>query len=70
MVPIPSPTECFGIVGAAIGLVGSTIGVVLVLVLDVAPFGWYVLVGSGALLWVSVLYCLLWEWDHFPYIGS
>jgi hypothetical protein len=66
----PSPKECPGVVGAAIGLVGATIAVLLLLVWNVVPLGWYLLVGFGGVLWISVLFCLLWEWDHFPYVGS
>lgn len=70
MVAIPGASDCPGVVGAALGLVGATIGLLLVLVWDVVPLGWYLLVLFGGVLWVSVFFCLLWEWDHFPYIGS
>lgn len=61
---IPRPSECIGIVGVAIAIVGMVVGGYLVLFQDVYPWGWLTFVLSFVLWLGSALYCLGWEWDH------
>lgn len=70
MVSIPSPFECIGVLGLIIGAVGLVIGLPMLLLWDVVPWGWYVVVTSGTLAGLSFLYCWAWEWDHLPFPGS
>ena len=69
MVDIPSPRDCIGVAGMAIGLVGVLASFVL-LVVDIGPTWWYVFLASGTLVAASFFYCMIWEWDHFPPSGS
>lgn len=70
MVSIPSPFECIGVLGLIIGAIGLAIGLPMLLLWDVVPWGWFVVVASGTLAGLSFLYCWAWEWDHLPFPGS
>lgn len=70
MVSIPSPSDCIGVVGVALGVLGILVSIGLLLVLKFAPWGWYLLVASGTLWGVSWLYCLGWEWEYLPHTRS
>jgi len=61
---IPRPSECIGIVGVAIGVLGTLVGGALILFASVAPWGWLTFVLSGLLWLYSVLYCAGWTWDR------
>jgi len=63
---IPSPRDCFGIVGVVIGFAGGLVGLFLVLFADVTPWGFVLLAISGWVSFSSVFYCILWEWEHLP----
>ncbi|MFW5939454.1 MAG: hypothetical protein ACOCSD_06565 [Halolamina sp.] len=66
MVAIPSPADCIGVLGLALGAIGLLVSLPLLLVFDVVPWGWYLVVASGTLAAFSLLYCMIWEWDHLP----
>lgn len=70
MVSIPFPSDCIGVVGVALGVLGILVSIGLLLVLELVPWGWYLLVASGTLWGVSWLYCLGWGWEHVPYTRS
>ncbi|GAB7095362.1 hypothetical protein JCM30237_25150 [Halolamina litorea] len=70
MVSLPSPADCPGVIGAVIGLVGVVLSVLMIVVWETVPLGWYVLVASGTLWGFSILFCMIFEWDHIPYFGS
>lgn len=70
MVDVPSPRDCLGVVGMAIGTLGILVSLPLLLIGGVVPWGWYLFVASGTLAALSLLYCMVWEWDHFPPSGS
>lgn len=61
---IPSPKDCFGIVGVMIGFLGGLVGLGLVAFTDVTPWGFVLLALSGWVAFSSVFYCILWEWEH------
>ncbi len=67
---IPSPFECIGVAGVILGAIGLLVGLPMLLVWNVVPWGWYVVVASGTLVGLSFLYCWAWEWDHLPLPGS
>lgn len=70
MAIIPRPSECIGVVGLAIAVVGIVVSLGMVLFWDIVPLGWYLLVASGTLWGISWLYCAGWEWEHFPFTRS
>lgn len=61
---IPSPRDCIGIIGVAIGFLSGIIGLYLVLFANVTPWGFIVLAISGWVSFSSVFYCVLWEWER------
>jgi hypothetical protein len=61
---LPSPSDCIGVLGVGIGFIGGVIGLALVLIADVTPWGFVVFALSGWVAFSSVLYCLIWEWEH------
>jgi len=61
---IPRPSECIGVVGVLIGFLGGLVGLGLVLLTDVTPWGFIILAVSGWVSFSSVFYCVLWGWDR------
>ena len=49
-----------------IGFLGGILGLAMVLFADVTPWGFILLALSGWASFTSVLYCMLWEWEHLP----
>lgn len=66
MVAVPRPSDCIGVVGLALAVVGIVVSLGMLLIWKVVPWGWYLLVASGTLWGVSWLYCASWEWEHVP----
>ena len=67
---IPGPFECIGVRGVLLGALGIVVGLPMLLVWDISPWGWYLVVSGGTLAGLSFLYCWGWEWDHLPFPGS
>lgn len=63
---IPGPSDCLAVVGVPIGIVGGILGLILVLFASVPPWGFVLLAISGWISFTSVIFCLAWEWEHFP----
>lgn len=61
---IPRPSECIGVVGVAIAVVGMVVGAYFVLFEAVYPWGWITFLLSFFLWLASALYCLGWNWDR------
>ncbi|WP_435361613.1 hypothetical protein [Haloarchaeobius sp. DFWS5] len=64
---IPSPFDCLGVLGIVLAVVGILISLPLVLLWENVPWAWYLFVASGTLGAISVFYCMIWEWDRFPF---
>lgn len=60
---IPSPSECYGIVGVGIGLVLFAVGVLALLFAYDPLMPWnFVATVIGGLVWfLSAVYCLVWK---------
>lgn len=61
---IPSPDECIGVVGLAVGLAGTTLGVAALLLLEGGFAAWALVVAGLFVGWVSFLYCVVWGESH------
>lgn len=57
---VPSPDECIGVAGLSVSLVGLTVGVLALLVLNLGFLAWALVVASLLVGWVSFLYCVVW----------
>jgi hypothetical protein len=57
---IPSPDECVGVAGLSVSLVGLTLGVAALVLLDQTFPAFAVLVASAVVGWVSFIYCVVW----------
>jgi len=57
---VPSPNECVGVGGLTVALIGLTIGVAALFVLEQSFPAFVVIVASLLAGWVSFLYCVVW----------
>lgn len=67
--PIPAtiPLGVGGIAAILLSAAGMVTGLYALFALDVYPWGWILFAVSFIALWTSVLYTVIWEWDHIPY---
>jgi len=63
---IPGPGDCVAVIGVPLGIIAGVIGLLLVLFGSAPPWGFVLLAIGGWLSFTSVIFCLAWEWEHFP----
>lgn len=65
---VPSPDECWGMLGLMLSILGTIVGIVWLFWFEGQLWSFLLIVLSALLGWVSFMYCQVWE-QSIPYLG-